>query len=167
MFRRLAMLALGLASVAALPACYSPGGAIMPYTGGAYTYYSYEMKPKTVRVVDLRTNEVVFSMDIPPGKQLTMDFVTGKGDDPIYTPDLMRYEVFDMGTKIGKLHNVMTVPSAANRRIDVTLREGPEYITAPPERTLRTDEMEDRPDWWTPAGGELPEDQKGLKNYDG
>jgi hypothetical protein len=163
------MLALGLgfASLAALSACHRPHGATMAYTGGSYTYYSYEMKPKTVRVVDLRTNEVVFSMDIPPGKQLTMDFVEGKGDDPIYTPDLLRYEVFDMGTTIGKLHNVMTVPSASNRRIDVYLREGPEYITVPPERALRTDEMEDRPDWWTPAGGELPDDQKGLKNYDG
>ena len=167
MSTRLAMIALGLAASATLLGCHRPQGAFISYTGASQTYYSYELQPKTVRVVDLRTNEVIFSMDIPPGKQLSLDFVTGDGDDPVYTPDLMRYEVFDMGTSIGKLHNTMTVPAAANRRIDVTLRQGPEYVTMPPERTLRTDEMEDRPDWWTPAGGDLPENQKGLNNYDG
>lgn len=164
---RLSLLALGLFASVAFLGCHRPQGAFMSYTGASQTYYSYEMQPKTVRVMDLRTREVIFSMDIPPGKQLTLDFVEGKGDDEIYSPDLMRYEVFDMGTTMGKLHNTMTVPAAANRRIDITLRPGPEYITAQPERTLRTDEMEDRPDWWTPAGGEMREDSKGLENYDG
>jgi hypothetical protein len=30
---------------------------------------------------------------------------------------------------------------------------------------LRTDEMEERPDWWTPEGGEMPEDRRGVDNY--
>jgi len=106
-------------------------------------------------------------VDIPAGRHLTIDFVAGAGDDPVYSPDLMRYEVFDQGTTWGALRNSMTVPTASSRRIDVTIRQGPEYITAVPDRELRTDELADRPDWWTPEGGEMPEDEKGLANYDG
>jgi len=166
MSTRVALLALGLAASVTLVGCHRPHGAIMPYTGGSQTYYSYETMPKTVRLVDLRTNEVVFSMDIPVGKQLSLDFVADGGDNEVYTPDLMRYEVFDMGTQMGKLRNSLTVPAARNRRIEVFLRQGTEYMTAAPERQLRTDELEDRPEWWTPEGGKLPEDPKGLDNYD-
>ena len=60
----------------------------------------------------------------------------------------------------------MSVPNAASRRVDMYQRLGPEYMTAAPDRMLRTDELADRPEWWTPAGGELPEDQKGVGNYD-
>lgn len=146
--------------------CYRPGGALMPYTGAPQTYYSTETRPKTVRIVDVRTNDVVFSMDIPVGKQLTMDFEDGAGDDPVYTPDTLRYEVFDLGTKTGKLRSQMSVPNANCRRVDITLRPAPEYAKGDPERPLRTDELADRPDWWTPKGGKLPDDLDGLTIYD-
>ena len=64
------------------------------------------------------------------GKQLTLDFKTGDGDDPVATPDLMRYEIFPIGTSIGRLRNSLTVPNQYSRRIDVDYRAGPE--TAPP-----------------------------------
>jgi hypothetical protein len=163
---RVTILALSLAASAILAGCYRPQGSLMPATGDAYTYFSTELYPKTVRILDTRDGEVVFAMDIPVGKQLTLDFVPGEGDDPTYTPDLMRYEVFDLGTETGKLTNAMSVPNASSRKIEVGLREGPEYAATPPDRALRTDELEDRPDWWTPEGGELPEDQKGVSNYD-
>ncbi len=166
MSKRITILALGLAASAVLVGCHRPHGAMMSYTGASHTYYSTEMQPKTVRLVDLRTDEVIFSLDIPPGKQLTLDFVDGEGDDPTYSPDLMRYQVFDLGTTMGKLRNSLTVPAATSRRLDMFVRQGPEYVTAAPERQLRTDELEDRPQWWTPAGGELPEDKKGMKSYD-
>jgi hypothetical protein len=109
---------------------------------------------------------VIFTIDIPAGKQLTLDFVKGKGDDPVYSPDLMRWEIFDQGTTTGKLRNAMSVPRAASRRIDMTLRPNIEYVTGSPDRELRTDQLADRPDWWTPAGGALPDDPRGLRNYD-
>lgn len=165
MSTRAMILAFGLAASALLVGCYRPQGAAMPSTGGAATFYSYEMAPKTVQIVDLRTEAVIFAMDIPTGKQLTLDFREGEGDDPVYSPDLLRYEVFDQGTTTGKLTNAMSVPGAASRRIDVYLRQGPEYMSSAPDRMLRTDEMEDRPEWWTPGGGDLPEDQKGVDNY--
>ena len=108
----------------------------------------------------------VFTMDIPVGSQLTMQFKPGDGDDVVYTPDLLTWQIFDLGTMTGKLRNSMSVPSAASRRIEVSLRPAPEYATPQPDRALRTDEMADRPDWWTPAGGELPEDNLGLRNYE-
>ena len=157
--------AVGLVA-AILAGCYRPGGAIMPYTGGAQTYWSSEMLPKTVLLVDVRTGDVVFSMDIPPGKQLSMDFVEGAGDDPVFSPDLMRYEIFDIGTTTGKLRSAMSVPTASSRRVDIEIRKGVEYTAAAADRDLRTDQPGDRPDWWTTQGGTLPEDPHGLTIYD-
>ena len=151
-----------LASLA-LAGCHQPQGAMFAYSGGSHTFYSTEMQPKSVQLLDLRTNEVVFSMDIPPGKQLSLDFAEGEGDDPVYSPDMMRYEVFDIGTTTGKLRSSMNVPSGSSRRLEMFVRSGPEYVPASSDRALRTDELEDRPEWWTPAGGELPSGSAGMK----
>ena len=78
----------------------------------------------------------------------------------------MRYEGFDLGTKIGKLRSAMSVPNSYSRRIDVQLRTGIEYAEASPDMPLRTDQLNDRPEWWTPQGGELPTDPFGLTIYD-
>ena len=79
------------------------------------------------------------------------------GDDPVMTPDRMMYEVFETGVQTGRLGNMMTVPNAACRRIDVSIRDGTELAEQPPELRLRVDEEADRPAWWTPKGGPLPE----------
>ena len=92
------------------------------------------------------------------GKQLTLDFQEGEGDDPDRTPDLMVYQIFDLGTSIGKLRNSVTVPSSYCRRIDVDYRP-PEERPPSPDQPLRADELADRPDWWTPEGGPRPEDR--------
>jgi hypothetical protein len=165
MSARVTFLVLLVASLA-LVGCHRPHGALMPYSGGSHTYFSTETQPKSVRLIDIRTDEVIFSMDIPPGKQLTLDFVEGGGDDPVYSPDTMRYEVFDLGTTTGKLRSAMNVPASWSRKLEVYLRQGIEYIPASSDRALRTDELADRPEWWTPAGGALPEDEHGIRNYD-
>jgi hypothetical protein len=154
------------AAVAVTSGCHRPQGAMMPYTGGSYTYFSYQAKPKTLRLRDLRTDEIVFAMDIPTGKQLTIQFKPGDGDDPVYRPDLMLYQVMDMGTTTGKLRNAMSVPGATTRRLEVEMRDGVEFVQASPDREYRTDELQDRPAWWTPEGGEMPEDDYGLTIYD-
>jgi hypothetical protein len=153
--------------LAALTGCHSPGGSVLSYTGESQTYYSYEMRPVSVELIDLRNDQVLFSMDVPGGKQLTLDFKADKGDDPVYTPDLMRYQVWDIGTKTGRLRNSITVPAASSRRLDVYYRDEVEYAQPPPDRELRTDEISDRPAWWSPQGGEMPEDEHGATNYDG
>ena len=149
-----------------LTACYTPGGGWYPYSGGPKTYYSYQTRPVSIRLVDLRDDSVVFSMDVPAGKQLVYDFVPGSGDDVAQRPDLMRFEVFPIGRETGSLTNSITVPGQWDRRVDVYYREG-EMMASPVDESLRTDTPEDRPDWWSPEGGQKPRDTRGLTNYDG
>ena len=136
----LPLLTAAIASIT-LGGCYSPSGGIMPFSGGAYTYTSSETQQKTVTLLDLRNGEEIFRVDIPPGKQLVMDFDKDEGDDNVYTPDRMRYEIMDRGEKTGKLSNSMTVPNSASRRIEVSLRNEVEYTPASamrPHPLLRT-----------------------------
>ncbi|MHC4106724.1 MAG: hypothetical protein ACYSTY_01425 [Planctomycetota bacterium] len=145
-------IALGVAGTMA--GCYSPAGGMVPYTGAAQTYYSTERMPKTVTLVDTRNGEVVFAMEIPVGKQLTIDFDSGSGDDPVHRPDLMRYQVFPVGTTIGRLRSSMSVPNAWSRRIDVDVTQETGYTTAPRAPQPRTDQ--DVPPWWKPEAGPPP-----------
>ncbi len=146
--------------------CHSAKGGAMPYTGGTQTYISTQNSPKTVTVVDTRTEDIIWQLAIPPGKQLTFDFDEGGGDDPARTPDLMRWQVWDSGIVFGRLRNSMTIPQINVLRIDVEIRPAPEYIMSSGEQALRVDEPGDRPAWWSPEGGPMPEDPKGLYNYD-
>ena len=150
----------------ALSGCYSPGGNIFHVAGSAMTYYSTQLMPATVTLVDTRTEEAFFSVEIPPGKQLTLDFVRDDGDDPVKTPDLMRYEIFKLGTSTGSLKNSLTVPNAACRRLDVDYRAAPEAVPVPHEQALRLDTEANRPSWWTPLGGERPEADRTKSAYD-
>ncbi|MEM7229388.1 MAG: hypothetical protein AAF432_11305 [Planctomycetota bacterium] len=159
--------AVGLTAGMLLTGCHSPKGGMMPSNNSSYTYYSTETVPKSVTMIDLRTNEEVFSIDIPAGKQLTFDFVEGAGDDPVYRPDLMRYMIWDIGTSTGKLRRSLTVPASFSRRVDIAIRPGPEYKPAEPGRELRSDEVGDRPEWWTPTGGDVPTNNQPFTTYDG
>ena len=137
-----------------LVGCYGPNPGFMTATGHPVTYYSTELKPTTITIVDERSQEVIFSVEIPVGRQLTVDFQNGKGDDPVNTPDLMRYEVYEMGTKYGKLRNALTVPNQYCRSIRVDYRPAPESAPPPGDTPIRSDEG--RPAWWTPDGGPVP-----------
>ena len=155
--------ALGLLAIASFAGCHATnnGGGVFSYSGGPTTIQSTESIQKTVRMVDMRSGEVFFSLDIPIGKQLTFDFDRGDGDDPVYTPDLMRYEVKDIGDNFGKLTNAMTVPNAISRRVDVFVNQHMQYQNQPPEQAaMRTDQPGDRPDWWSPRGGAVADDNR-------
>ena len=95
-----------------------------------YTYVSRPWEPKTITLIDVRTNEPVWPVDVPVGKQLTMRFYEDKNPDNAITPDNMRWQIQDEGTKFGQMANTTLVPPAEVRRIDVELRAVPE---APPE----------------------------------
>lgn len=157
----------GLAAVAGAAGCYTTDGQPMPYTGAPYTYYSTEQLPLTVTIVDTRTGEPFWTLEVPVGKQFTVVFDKGKGDDPVLTPDLMRYAVFPIGTTIGRLRDGVTVPDQYSRRLDVEYRHAPEYAQGPKGEKLRTDEAEDRPAWWTTEGGPMPKSAtSGADIYD-
>jgi hypothetical protein len=152
---------LGLCASASLTACHTPGGGLFAHAGGPETVISTDTMQKSVRMVDLRSGEVFFAMDIPPGKQLTFDFDRDAGDDPVYTPDFLYWEVKDIGDKFGRLDNTLTVPNAASRRVDIYVRQAVQYAAEPQQQgMLRTDQMDDRPDWWTPRGGAMPDDRR-------
>jgi len=157
---RVAAVSLAAVFIGLAAGCHRPEGAIMSYTGATQTLYSTERSPKTFRLVDTRTEEVVFELDIPVGKQFTYDFIEEGGDDPVYRPSLMRYQLFPLGSTYGKLRSGVTVPNAASRRIDWFVREGGEYRAEAPEYRMRTDRLADRPAWWSPEGGPMPEDRK-------
>lgn len=144
----------------ALAGCYAPGGGMMPRTGGPQTFVSTELMQKTIVIYDTRTNEALHTFEIPPGKQLVLDFDDGEGDNPVNTPDLLRWDILDKGTRFGKLHRAMSVPDAASRRLEVMVHRGPAYVAESPLQALRTDQPSDRPDWWTPKGGPMPEDKR-------
>ncbi|MCL4210612.1 MAG: hypothetical protein HRU76_04485 [Phycisphaeraceae bacterium] len=159
--RRLHTLLIPLAALTLLTGCHSPQGAFMPYTGGTQTLHSTETSPKTFRLIDLSTGETAFEIDIPAGHQLTYDFIEKGGDDPVSRPSLMRYEIFAIGTRTGRLRNSISVPAATARRADWYIRDGMEARPEPPEYRFRTDRVEDRPDWWSPRGGAMP--NEGIK----
>ena len=123
-----------------LNGCYAPDGAMMNYTGQAMTYESNEWQQKTITLVDVRTETPVFSMTVPPGKWLIIQFDKDGGHDPHFAPDLMRYDVKPMGSRTGRLSNSMSVPDAGSRRIDVDVTQIRAYEPTEPERAKRSDE---------------------------
>jgi len=153
-----------LTALATILGCYAPDGGFMAASGRGFTYQSTSMQPLTISVIDTRTEEPFFTMEIPPGKQLTFNFKSGGGDDPVYTPDRMVYAVWDNGEMIGHLDNQLTCPNASCRRIDVEIRKGPVWPEPDPAVRLRTDQAADRPAYATDKGGPIPDANK--KQYD-
>ena len=153
----LVLMALTLTALS-VAGCHTPGGTMMSGPTSAITYESTEHLQKSVSIVDTRTEETIFTIDIPAGKQLTIQFQADRGNDPVHTPDLMYYEVWDIGTRMGELRNSMTVPNAVCRRIDVRINQEPTFANAPPDSTLRVDEQP--PEWWTEEGGPVPESKR-------
>ena len=95
----------------------------------AYTYESRTLMPMTVTIVDVATDESIWSMDIPVNKNLRLRFYDDRdpsGATPS-RPAMMRWEVDDPKESSGALENEIAVPLAGARRIDVTLRDTPEF----------------------------------------
>lgn len=155
-----------LLTAATLTACHSPSGGMFPTRDGSTTYYSTQLQPASVTMVDMRTDEVIWSLDVPPDQQLTFQFFEGEGDDPVYTPALMRWAIFPLGKQTGKLLNTMSVPSSDTRKVVVEYREGVEYPEAPDDDVYRIDQTAALPDWHDSAAGPLPSRDPQLANYD-
>lgn len=130
--------ALALACGAGLVLAASTGGCGLAYRAGwnpggsgvstdKYTYVSEPWEPKTVELVDTRTGETLWSVDVPVGQQLAMRFYRDREKDDAYTPDLMRWDLMKAGTRFRRLENAMPVPPRNSRRIDMSLRPAPEF----------------------------------------
>jgi len=101
------------------------------------TFQSTAAVPKTVAIVDTRTGEAVFELDIPLGKQLSIEFfkysTSGERDGP---PNYMKYTVHALGRTIGSLDETVDLPAAWNRRLDVFMRSPEDYTPMDPTRTV-------------------------------
>jgi hypothetical protein len=111
---------------AVLGGCWTPGGT-RGWSPDSYTYESFSYAPQTVTVKDVRTGETLWTYDIPVGMQLSFKFHPGarKDIDPNF-PDLMKWDVWEVGTRFGQPRNELAVPGARDRLVDVTVRKSPE-----------------------------------------
>lgn len=106
---------------------YRQGGSMR--SNDTFTFVSNEYYPVTVTLVDVRTNEPIWTADVPVSKQLTFRFHEAQYPDNPANPDAMRWQFFDRPTRAGELHSVMAVPDRFSRRMDVSIRKTPEYAT--------------------------------------
>jgi hypothetical protein len=120
-----ALALVGTALFSGLTACsYAPGG--MGYSNGPETYVSDPYSPKTITIKDTRNGQVVWTYEVPVGRQLVMQFFPGE-DQTKNFPDLLRWQEMPAGMGSGELSNSMPVPPQAMCFIDVSLRSTPEY----------------------------------------
>jgi len=133
-----------VAAGATLSAACGPTGVYRPYfdEGGSgasideFTYISEPHSPKSVSVVDTRTQEVVFAMDIPVGQELVINFDDKSPDREKYMSGTMRWGLFKAGDRYGSLSNRVAVPPQHSRRVDLEVREGPEVASPPQVETM-------------------------------
>lgn len=101
-----------------------------PYPGVSmdqFTYVSRTWEPKTITVMDTRTNEPVWTVDIPVGQQLVVGFSTGTGPNE-YVPDEIVWGLMPAGRMSGPRKNRMPCPPSYARRLDMAIRPTPEPV---------------------------------------
>ncbi|MBT4766753.1 MAG: hypothetical protein HOO04_00150 [Phycisphaerae bacterium] len=146
MHGRFAALALTLLSTLFGVGCTMHDGGYMPSAAGTWspmTFQSTAAVPKTVVIVDTRTGETVFELDIPLGKQLSVQFFkyrTSRRDGPSRKDGgsqyYMKYTVHTLGSTTGGLDESVDLPAAWNRRLDVFMRSPEDYTPMDPTRPV-------------------------------
>jgi hypothetical protein len=107
--------------------CYAPGGA--GYSNDTYTFTSEPYSPKTVFLKDLRTQQTLWTHEVPVGRQLVVSLFAGP-DQAKPMPDTMRFSEMKHGDSFGTLSNSMAIPSVGSREIGFELRKIPEFAAA-------------------------------------
>lgn len=108
---------------------YRPGGA--GYSDDTYTYVSESWAPTNVTLIDTRTGQTLWAVEIPVGQQCVMRFYRGAEPDNEVLPDTMRWQLMTAGRESGELYSIAAVPPASGRRVDVSLRRAPEMPSRP------------------------------------
>lgn len=140
-FATLAGLTLSAAAYCILAACWNTnGGGSLLSEGGvgasfdSHVYVSRSWQPWTITVRDTRTGQAFWSIDVPVGKKLAIQFMQGHGTESQYSPDLMKWGLMSEDASFSNLVNSLPVPAADSRRLEPTLRAVPEL---PPDMTGR------------------------------
>lgn len=113
---------------AALAGCHKEGG--FAYSNDQFTYVSDEWRPWTVTLIDSRTGESLWSIDVPVGQQLAVGFREGSGPNE-FKPDMMDWGLMPAGRWFGARNNTLPVPPSHARRLEPVLRPTPELAGTP------------------------------------
>jgi hypothetical protein len=97
------------------------------FSNDRFTYESTTMSPKSVALVDIRTEQTIWSIDVPVGQKLTMQFDSViDGENPVY-PDVMKWVVQPIRLNSWRGSQEILVPGPEARLIELSLRPTPEY----------------------------------------
>ncbi|MFG0306885.1 MAG: hypothetical protein ACF8Q5_11800 [Phycisphaerales bacterium JB040] len=120
--------ALGAATLSGC-AAHREGGS--GFSNDTFTYVSTTYEPKTLTLIDTRDGEPVWAVDVPVGMMLTVQFKqnAAKRSSP-ETPDVMIWGLGKSSRNSVSLSNRITVPPADARRLDMSLRDAPEWPQA-------------------------------------
>lgn len=102
---------------------YRPGGS--QASRDLYTYASTVDNPQTVTLMNSVTNQPLWTVDIPIGKQLVIWFYDNQKTGDTENPSVMRWEIMDLGHESGDLANAMPVPAPGVRFVRVDRRMSP------------------------------------------
>jgi hypothetical protein len=125
--RRVGLLTAAVLAASALGGCYTSGR-----SGVGHIYESTTWSPKTLTLVDTRTGETAWSVDVPVGQAIMVTFSEGTGPNE-FRPDEIRWEMAPIGRQIVTPMNAQPCPPAYARRIDMTLRSAPEAVSSNPD----------------------------------
>lgn len=89
------------------------------------TFESTPHQPKTLSLIDIRTGETLWSVDVPVGKELVVKFRENVNKGETMT-DVMEWGILDFNAHSGDLENSIPAPPREARRLDMTLRPHPE-----------------------------------------
>lgn len=110
------------------------------YSADRFTYVSTSWEPKTVSLVDTRTGQTIWSVDVPVGQQLVVGFSRGTGPNEFNSDEIV-WGLMPAGKKGGTRDNRMPCPPSSVRRIDMAFRPAPELpgdmATGAPPREIR------------------------------
>lgn len=126
------------ATLSLMAACHSPGGP--RWSADRFTFVSTSWQPKTVSLIDTRSGQTVWSVDVPVGQQISVGFSRGTGPNE-YNSDEIVWGIMPAGQRMGSRPNRMPCPPRDVRRLDMTLRAAPELpgdmATGAPPREIR------------------------------
>ena len=117
------------------------------YSGDRHIYESTAWYPQTVTLVDTRTGEDIWAVDVPVGKQLIVGFRGGAGPND-HKPDVMYWSVTDLGRKSTNDKSEMPVPGPDARVLVPTRRASPET----PDSSMPGSPFPKTEDEYAPAG---------------
>ena len=132
---------------------YKPGGSGQSLD--RFCYISTPHMPQTVSLVDTSRGQTIWTCEVPVGQQLVLRFVNEGKDAPARGTDTMRWALMPIGSPRQSLDNEFVCPPSTSRRLDGTLRQGPEPYPAQYEAFMNA---ESSPGAYTPAAVSAGED---------